>query len=430
MRGAPTRFGVTAMALALSLAVAAVGTVVAQDEPVTLTFQVPDVTLDATQPYVDAYMAANPNVNIELDIVPGGTDGDNLVKTRLATGEMPDVFLYNSGSLFQALNPTETLVDLSGEDYIGNIADSFLTTVSAGEGGLYGVPIGTAQGGGILYNIPIYEELGLEIPTTWEEFAANNEVIKEAGIAPVGQTYGSTWTSQLFVLGDYYNVQAADPDFAEKYTNNQAKFVDTPAALAGFQHLQEGFDKGWYQEDFGSAIFEDGLRMVAEGEIAHYPMLTGALPTIAANNPDQINDVGFFAQPGAEGANGATVWMPNAVYIPQTTENVDAAKDFLAYIASIEGTEAATAAIPPAGPYVILGSVLPEDTVQAAKDLDAYIQSGDASPALEFVSPVKGPSLENITVAVGSGLNTAEEGAALYDQDVEKQAQQLGLPGW
>ena len=40
------------------------------------------------------------------------------------------------------------------------------------------------------------------------------------------------------------------------------------------------------------------------------------------------------------------------------------------------------------------------------------------------------PSLEQITVEVGSGLRSAEEAAALYDEDVEKQAQQLGLPGW
>ena len=33
-------------------------------------------------------------------------------------------------------------------------------------------------------------------------------------------------------------------------------------------------------------------------------------------------------------------------------------------------------------------------------------------------------------MAVGSGITTAEEGAALYDQDVEGQAKQLGLPGW
>jgi raffinose/stachyose/melibiose transport system substrate-binding protein len=38
--------------------------------------------------------------------------------------------------------------------------------------------------------------------------------------------------------------------------------------------------------------------------------------------------------------------------------------------------------------------------------------------------------LEQITVEVGSGLKSAAEGAALYDKDVKKQAQQLGLPGW
>ena len=110
------------------------------------------------------------------------------------------------------------------------------------------------MGGGILYNKKIYEDLGLSVPTTWDEFAANNEAIKAAGIAPVGATFGAdTWTSQLFVLADYYNVQAAVPDFAEKYTNNKIKYADTPAALAGFQHLQEAFEKGWYQEDFGAA---------------------------------------------------------------------------------------------------------------------------------------------------------------------------------
>ena len=46
------------------------------------------------------------------------------------------------------------------------------------------------------------------------------------------------------------------------------------------------------------------------------------------------------------------------------------------------------------------------------------------------MSPVKGPALEQITVEVGSGIRPAQDGAALYDQDVKKQAQQLGLEGW
>ena len=127
-------------------------------------------------------------------------------------------------------------------------------------------------------------------------FAANNEKIKAAGIAPVIATYGDTWTAQLFVLADYYNVQAANPGFAEDYTANKAKYATTPAAMAGFRYLQEGFEKGWYQKDFATAKFDQGLVLLANGEGAHYPMLSFALPTIAANMPDKIDDIGFFCR--------------------------------------------------------------------------------------------------------------------------------------
>ena len=133
------------------------------------------------------------------------------------------------------------------------------------------MPTEASLGGGILYNKRIYEEQGLEVPLTWEEFAANNDALKAAGIAPVCATFGATWTSQLFVLADYYNVQAAVPDFAEKYTNNQAKYADTPAALAGFQHLQEGNDKGWWQPDFAADTFERGQELLADRRVRPLP---------------------------------------------------------------------------------------------------------------------------------------------------------------
>jgi raffinose/stachyose/melibiose transport system substrate-binding protein len=287
------------------------------------------------------------------------------------------------------------------------------------------------MGGGILYNKRIYEELGLSVPTTWEEFAANNEAIKEAGIPPVIATFGDTWTSQLFVLADYFNVQQAHPAFAEDYTNNKAKYATIPEAMAGFAYLREGFDKDWWQPDYGTTTFEQGLDLLAKGEGAHYPMLTFALSTIATNSPDQVNDIGFFAQPGSDAANnGATIWMPAATYIPKTTSNLEVARDFLGFIASTDGVDALNEAVAPTGPYVIKGATLPDSVLPAVKDVAAYIDAGMSAPALEFLSPVKGPTLEQLCVAVGTGQMTPEEAAAAYDEDVKKQAQQLGLPGW
>lgn len=379
----------------------------------------------------EAYTALHPNVTFDIEVAAaGGTEVDNLVKTRLATGEMNDIFYYNSGSLLQALHPSDTLVDLSQEPFIANIVESFLPTVSQ-NGGIFGVPVGYASAGGILYNKKVYEDLGLSVPKTWDEFAANNEKIKAAGMSPVLQTYGDTWTAQLFVLADNYNVAQAVPNFAEDYTNNKAKYAAIPEARAGFEHLQEGFEKDWYQQDFATARFEQGLEMLADGEVPQYPMLTQVMNTVANNWPDKVNDVGFFAQPGPDAAkNGATVWMPLAFYIPKTSAHIDVAKDFFAFVASTAGTDAITAKVTPAGPYLIKGATLPDDVLPFVNDLNGYIDSGNAYPALEFLSPIKGPNLEQICVAVGTGQMTPEEAAAAYDLDVEKQAQQLGLPGW
>ncbi len=162
-------------------------------------------------------------------------------------------------------------------------------------------------------------------------------------------------------------------------------------------------------------------------------MLSFAFANIATNSPDEVNDIGFFAQPGPSAdKNGATIWMLLANYIPQTTtgENLAVAKDFLAFTVSPEAVDLLNANVPPSGPYLIKGASLPDDVLPAVNDIKAYIDSGNSAPALEFLSPVKGPSLEQITVAVGTGQMTAEEAAAAYDEDVKKQAQQLGLPGW
>jgi raffinose/stachyose/melibiose transport system substrate-binding protein len=393
-----------------------------------------EATVKSAEQVVKDFTAKNPDITVKVETRPQGTEGDNIVKTRLSTGDMSDVFFYNSGSLFQALKPETNLVALDDQAYAGQLDDNFKTTVSSG-GKLYGAPFGTFMGGAVLYNRKVYERLGLQIPKTWAEFMANNAKIKADGkVAPVIQTYQETWTSQLFVLGDFHNVSAADPSFADKYTKNQVKYATSPAALEGFTHLQEVHDAGYLNKDFASAKYEDGQRMIALGEGAHYPMLTAAIANIAINSPDKVNDVGLFALPGDDAAtNGLTVWTPGGAYIPTSTTGakLDAAKKLLAFLASPEGCASQAKTTPPTGPFAVKGCTLPADVPQSIKDMQPYIDKpGGSSLALEFLSPVKGPSLEQICVEVGSGIRKAPAGAALYDRDVEKQAQQLGLPGW
>ncbi|ANY66235.1 ABC transporter substrate-binding protein [Paenibacillus sp. BIHB 4019] len=380
--------------------------------------------------YVDAFQKKYPNITVEMETRPGGGEGDNIVKTRLATGDMTDVFFYNSGSLMQALSPEKNMLDLTNEAFQSGVVDSFKSTVSF-NGKVYAVPTSSTIAGGWFYNKKIYADLGLKVPVTWDELIANNEKIKASGISPVIGSYKDSWTSQLVVLADYYNVQAQVPSFAEDFTAHKATFAGTPAALRGFEKLQELYDKGFMNKDMLATTYDAGLKMLADGKGAHYPMLSFAAPSIVQNFPDEIENIGFFAQPGDDASkNGLSVWMPGAAYIYKETKNVEAAKQFLAFIASVEGTEVAATVSKPTGPYLIKDAKIPDDVPTLVKDMLPYFESGKTAPALEFVSPVKGPSLEQITVEVGAGIKKAAEGAAAYDKDVEKQAKQLGLAGW
>jgi raffinose/stachyose/melibiose transport system substrate-binding protein len=232
------------------------------------------------------------------------------------------------------------------------------------------------------------------------------------------------------VLADFYNIYATNANWADKYTKNQVKYATDPVALQGFQHLQDVNQAGYLNKDFASTTFDQALRKVATGDGVQYPMLTFAIDTIVGLYPEAKKDVGFFAMPGS-GANGLTVWMPPAIYASKDTKHADAAKKFLAFVGSVQGCEAITKAVSPSGPYLVDGCTIPEDVPTAVSDMLPYFKKqGATSPALEFLSPIKGPSLEQITVEVGSGIRSAKDGAALYDEDVKKQAQQLGLPGW
>jgi raffinose/stachyose/melibiose transport system substrate-binding protein len=435
------RTGVLAVAAVTSLALGAcsAGSLGSSDSSsggkVTLTFLTnnDENNVKASENVVKDFNAKNPNITVKVESRPGGTEGDNLVKTRLSTGDMAEVFEYNSGSLFQAIAPEKNLVPLDDRPWAGQLNDNFKTTVTAG-GKVYGAPWGTFTTGAVLYNRAVYSKLNLQVPKTWADFMANSAKIKAAGIAPILQTYQDTWTSQLFVLGDFHNVSAAEPDFADRYTKGQAKYATDPAAIKGFQRLQEVHDAGYLNKDFASTKLQDGLKKLANGQGAQYPMLSSVMGNVVATYPDKVKDVGLFPIPGDDAAkNGLTVWSPSGMYIPKTVEGakLDAAKKFVDFVASPEGCAAWSKTGTPTGPYAVKTCQLPADVIQVAKDTQTYIDKpGASSLALEFLSPIKGPSLEQITVEVGSGIRKADAGAKLYDEDVKKQAQQLGLPGW
>lgn len=356
----------------------------------------------------------------------------NLIGARLASGEMPDILDYDPGALLYALNPVENFVDISDQPFVANLATDFKKAASV-DGKLFGIATKSAMVGGIMYNKNIYKELGLEIPKTWAELMDNSEKIKAAGYTAFLGTFiaEASWTSQIIFLADYYNVNALYPEFADDYTANKAHCADTPVVLRSFEKLEELHSRGLINEDCAALTYEDGHRLLSEGKVAHYPVLSNTFHRMSANYPEAMEFLGIFPVPSDDpNINGFTSWEPNAFYVTKSCKDVESAMRWMEFMTSQEAVDVDAAVEKLSGPLLFTDLTLPSNIHPVVFEIQKYFNEGKSWPALEFLSPIKGPNFPGICVEVAMGIKTALQGAQAYDVDVKAQAQQLGLEGW
>lgn len=362
-------------------------------------------------------------ITVEIETRVGGNDGSNIVKTRLASGDMADLCAYNSGSNLSALNPSEHFIDLSNEGWIERLDETFVEAVSV-DNGIYGIPMSSTSAGAVLYSKPLYEKYNLEVPTTWDEFIANCDILKENGEVAVIGTYADTWTAQVMYLGDHYNVMKASPDFAKDFEAGKAKYATTEAGLRSFEKLAQM--NTYYNSDYLATTYNDGCDIITNAEGAHWVILTQALANIHEIYGEQVNDIGVFGIPG-EDETGLTVWASGALYGNKNSGKTEDILRLMEFFVSDIALDAFTAAQLPNGPYSIKGYELPENVYEAVKEVQTYFDTGKTALALEFQTAVKGPNCAPICQELGSGQTTPLEAAEAYDADCLKQAIQLGL---
>lgn len=385
-----------------------------------------DIPLDGFKK-VAALAEEKLGITIEYEMRAGGADGDNIVKTRLASGDMADLCAYNSGSLLAALNPGDYFIDIGQHDWADSLDDTYRSTVTVG-GETFGVPYSSAQAGAVLYNKEMYAKYDLKVPTTWEDFVANCQILKDNGETAVIAAYGDSWTSQVLFLGDYYNVLAKEPSFSTEFEAGEAKYASTPAALESFRKYEDIQD--FYNADYLATTYDDACDMMAEGEGAHWFMLTQALSNIyTLYGKDVIDNVGVFGVPSEDASNhGLTVWMPSSIYGNKNSGKVDDITRFMEFYISTEALDALTSAQLPDGPFCVKNYQLPDEAYEGVKnDMQAFFDAGKTSTAMEFQTSVKGPNCPAICQEVGSGQIKANEAASKYDDDCYKQAVQLGF---
>lgn len=129
------------------------------------------------QEIINDFEAENPDIHVELTYA---SDGETVLLTRIASNEVPDTMsLYPAEMTYRQLLDEGYIMDLTDCGFESNVEQTMLDLASY-NGAQISLPY-TLSLYGIHYNKTLFNELGIEVPTTMDELIEVCKTLKEAG---------------------------------------------------------------------------------------------------------------------------------------------------------------------------------------------------------------------------------------------------------
>ncbi|WHZ58492.1 ABC transporter substrate-binding protein [Metabacillus hrfriensis] len=238
---------------------------------------------------IEEFEAENPDIRIKFDSPP---EAETVLRTKLIKNDIPDVMLIAGNATYGELGRAGVLEDFADTELIDSIQPSYLDMIDRLVGpekdGVYGLPYAT-NANTVIYNKQKFEELGLEVPKTWDEFIAILEKAKAAGEIPIYLTLKDAWTGMISLNSLGGNL--AGEEFAEKKSSGKTSFVKSYDEVADKMLTLTEYG---HKDNFGIA-YGDGNNAFAAGEGVMYIQGNWAIPEILKANPEA--ELGVFPMP-------------------------------------------------------------------------------------------------------------------------------------
>ncbi len=144
------------------------------------------------------------NPHIKVDVVnapPAPTETWTVINSALASDRPPDLFFASGRGYVVDLARRGITYDLT--EWLDPVMDELIPSAiedMSFEGKIYGAPHFTSFKF-MTYNKDVYDGVGVEIPTTWEDFLSSGQKLMEAGITPsaFGCLGGDQWAALNWV---------------------------------------------------------------------------------------------------------------------------------------------------------------------------------------------------------------------------------------
>ena len=317
---------VAVAALALTGCTGGSGSDDTADGPITLEYWAWGTT---QKPLVDAWNEAHPDIQVKHTDAGGGGDSSAKLVTAQRANNAPDVALVEYNTL-PAMIVAGVAADIS--EYTGDLAEEYAPGVwsqATFDGTSYGVPQ-DAGPQALTYNQARFAELGIEVPTTWAEFATAAERVRAAdpdayittfapaefgGFAGFAQQAGAEWWT---VDGDQWTV-----DF------------DDEASVAVADYWQDLIDRDLVLAE--PLLTPEWNARLNEGNVLSWPAGLWAAGVINGVASDMAGQWAMAPLPQwTEGDSAVAFQGGSAAVVTTSSEHAEAAAEFAAWIGTSE----------------------------------------------------------------------------------------------
>lgn len=294
---------------------------------------------DGLKALIKLFEEKYPDVPIENAAVAGGagTNAKAVLASRMQGNDPPATFQIHGGAELNEgwvkADKMEPIDDLYEKEGLKDKFPQDLIDMVTKDGKIYSVPVNIHRGNVLWYNKKVFEENGLQAPTTFDEFFEVADKLKAKGITPLALGDKESWTAthlfETVLLGKLG---------AEEYTKlwNGELALDDKKVVEAVETFKKMLS--YINEDHSSRNWQDASQLVANGEAAMNVMGDWAKGYFVNDLKLKVNeDFGYITTPETE---GQFMVVTDTFGLPKGVKNPEDVKKFLAVLGSVEGQDA------------------------------------------------------------------------------------------
>lgn len=266
---------------------------------------------------------------IEVEAVMPGSNFSDIMKTRMASNQLPDVWTTHGWAVARY---AEYLAPLNDFSFASHIAPSIRGQITDENGDLYTLPIDVDLTG-IVYNANVLDEAGVNADDilTWADFEDACEKVKALGKTPI-QLGGK----DNYTLGNMMDYVAPTLITNENEANENA-LLDGSFDWDNWNAVVDKIDfwnqSGYFNVDAVTADFMTGIGALASEQAAFMFTAASGITETYVQNPD--TEMGFIPMPAREEGLRRSLMTGEhfAVGMSNSTKHPEEAKMFMEFLA-------------------------------------------------------------------------------------------------